>query len=310
MLCTVLIPELACTALRAVALDYHPAEVRVEPREACWLVRLPQDRLAWFAASACGLHRLRRERHVLRLLAARCTFAVPRLLCEAVDGSFDVRRQVVGDTDPRRVYAWVRHDPHLARDIGEAIGHILVEQHIRITAADVVGWLPERMAWPASSAWIQEHLPRVVHDAGLVAEIESRLQQYETLQIDAADRLLVHGDVGLHNLAMDPATCAVQGIFDYGEAAWADRHHDFRYLLFDVDCPAMLEGACAVYEPAVARTLSRWRIALYNAVCAGTYLAFRAGVRPEVHWCGRTLVEDLGWTRYALARLRGMEVEA
>jgi aminoglycoside phosphotransferase (APT) family kinase protein len=42
---------------------------------------------------------------------------------------------------------------------------------------------------------------------------------------------LAEGDVGLHNLALDPEIDTVNGIFDYDSAAWSDRHHDFRYLL-------------------------------------------------------------------------------
>jgi aminoglycoside phosphotransferase (APT) family kinase protein len=54
------------------------------------------------------------------------------------------------------------------------------------------------------------------------------------MPVAARDRALVHGDLGLHNLALDPETDAVNGVFDYDGAAWADRHHDFRYLPFDV----------------------------------------------------------------------------
>jgi hypothetical protein len=63
------------------------------------------------------------------------------------------------------------------------------------------------------------------------------------------DRALIHGDVGLHNLALDPATDAVNGIFDYDSAAWADRHHDFRYLLFDAEREDMLDSALRFMNP-------------------------------------------------------------
>ena len=99
------------------------------------------------------------------------------------------------------------------------------------------------------------------------------------------------------------APSGVNGVFDYDGAAWADRHHDFRYLLFDVGREDMLDSALRIYEPAVARSLDRNRIRLYNAACAIGYLAFRAGVPPEQKSCGRTLVEDLQWVRTALAKL-------
>jgi hypothetical protein len=110
--------------------------------------------------------------------------------------------------------------------------------------------------------------------------------------------------VGFHNLALDPDTHAVRGIFDYEEAAWADRHHDFRYLVFDLGRDEMLEAACSVYEPLVGRPIDKGRVLLYNAACAVTFLAYRAGWQPEEKPCGRTLAEDLRWSRHAIARAR------
>jgi hypothetical protein len=71
------------------------------------------------------------------------------------------------------------------------------------------------------------------------------------------------------------------GINGYGGAARADRHHDFRYLLFDVAREDILDAALTVCEPATGRTINRERIRLYNAACAISYLAFRSGIPPE-----------------------------
>lgn len=128
------------------------------------------------------------------------------------------------------------------------------------------------------------------------------LAMYEAVKPLETDRVLVHSDVGLHNLAIDAASLTVCGLFDFDSAAWADRHHDFRYLLFDYDRDEVLEAAVAVYEPAVGCTISRARVALYNAVCAISFLAYRAGRRSDERYCGRTLTEDLRWTRHAVGR--------
>ena len=185
-----------------------------------------------------------------------------------------------------------------------AIGQILVEQHTGIVEADAVGWLRQQVPWPETGAWIGERLPSVIDDRGLIRALADVIEEYEGMAVDAADRALVHGDLGLHNLPLGQAD-AVNGVFDYDGAAWADRHHDFRYLLFDVGREDMLDAALRIYEPAVERRLDRNRIRLYNAACAIGYLAFRAGVPPEQKSCGRTLVEDLLWARTALAKLAG-----
>ena len=62
---------------------------------------------------------------------------------------------------------------------------------------------------------------------------------------------------------------------------------------------AVFEKAMAAYEAVVGRRLSPQRVLLYNAVSACSYLAHRFGVAQEEKCCGRTLVEDLAWTRSA-----------
>lgn len=293
-------PALACDALARVGLRFAPADVHVEAREDRWLVRLPDGRLAWLAASVAGAERLARERRVLRLLAERCTFAAPRVLLE--DADVDVRTMVEGESDPWAMYARVRADAALARRVGASVGAMLAEQHTRITRADVDGWLPEQPGWPEPIASIRARLDVVVDDAGLRGNADEVLARYEATRVDEDDHALVHADLGLHNLAFDPTTHAVLGIFDYDDAAWADRHHDFRYLVFDLGRDEMLDAALAVYEPVVGRPIDRARVLLYNAACALTFLAHRMGTPPQERSCGRTLAEDLRWSRHAIAR--------
>jgi Ser/Thr protein kinase RdoA (MazF antagonist) len=194
-------------------------------------------------------------------------------------------------------------EPGLARRLGEAIGQALAEQHGRIGAEDLRGWLPKRVGWPMPRAWIDARLPQVTTDATLTARIGRALDRYRGQTVKAADRVLVHGDLGLHNMAFDPVNDGLAGIFDYDGAAFADRHHDFRYLVFEGGHAAMLDGALAVYEAATGVRLDRDRIRLYHAACAICFLAFRAGHAPEEPWCGRTLAEDLAWTDGALAAI-------
>jgi hypothetical protein len=209
---------------------------------------------------------------------------------------------VPGSSDPARLFADARGSVEVATKVGRAIGAVLAEQHTRIRAADVVHWLPEKPAWPESAAWIKERLPSVVNDGELRAGAEEVIEKYEAVPVSPADRALVHTDIGFHNLGIDPVSYAVYGVFDYEEAAWADRHHDFRYLLFDRDRNEMLEAAVSVYEPAVGVRIELDRVLLYNAACALSFLAYRAGTRPEERSCGRTLEEDLRWSRHAISR--------
>jgi len=294
----------ACRALGEAGLSYPAEALTIDAREERWVVTLPEGRIAWFPASEAGARRLAVERHVLGLLVERCLFRVPEVLFVS-DAGFDVRRMVPGRCDPWGLYDRCQGASALAQKIGRSVGKILVEQHTRIAQADVAGWLPRRVPWPEPGTWIRERLPRVIDDRGLIRALGNVIDMYERTPVETSDCALVHGDFGLHNVATDPETDAVNGVFDYDGAAWADRHHDFRYLLFDIGREDMLDAALEVYEPTIGRSLDRDRIQLYNAACAITFLAFRVGVPPEQKSCGRTLAEDLRWVCAALARLTG-----
>jgi len=294
--------EIACKALRAADLSCSPDEIEIVAREERWAVLLPGERLAWFPASKSASRRLAVERRVLRLLAERCSFRVPRTLLVSKAG-FEVRHMVPGRHDPWGLFERCKRDYGLAQRVGRSLGAILAEQHRAIGEAEVTGWLPRRVAWPEGSDWIRERLPGVVDDDDLVVIMGRTIERYEAVVVGAGDRVLVHGDLGLHNLALDPETDAVDGIFDYDGVAWADRHHDFRYLVFDVGREDMLDAALGVYEPATGRTIDRDRVRLYNAACAICYLAFRLGIPSDQQSCGRTLMEDLRWVRTALSKL-------
>jgi aminoglycoside phosphotransferase (APT) family kinase protein len=294
--------ETATAVLRAAGITCSAGDVQVIARDERWAVPIGNDRIAWFAASELGSTRLAIERRVLSLVAERCSFRVPRVVFVSA-GGFDVRQMVPGQCDPWGLFHRCQADSRLAQKIGRAIGAILAEQHTRIGEADVAGWLPQRTGWPLASGWVREHLPLVLDDDGFIHAMEEVIERCDAVPIRADDRVLIHGDVGLHNLAFDAASDAVNGIFDYDSAAWTDRHHDFRYLLFDVGREDMLEAAVGVYEPAVGRSVDRSRICLYNAACAISFLAFRADTPADEKSCGRTLAEDVRWVRTALAKL-------
>lgn len=296
-----LAPDEARQALAALGIRVEG--VVLERREQRWMARLPGGRVAWFAATEAARGALARDRRLLRLLAERCGFAVPRVLAESADGAVDVRTRVPGRADAEWVYARVRNDADAAARLGAGIGAVLAELHTAVHAADVADWLPARPAWPEPRGRIAERLPRVVRDPALHAGADEVMARYEALRVPDEDRVLVHADLGLHNVAVDPRTLALRGVFDWEEACWADRHLDFRYMVDAADPQPLLDAAVAVYQAATGRALSRERILLHNAALAASYLASRAGVAPGVRWCGRTLDEDLAWTRLAIARV-------
>ena len=275
------------------------ASIRALPREDRTAYFLGGAHIGWIADSDRGRARLARERQVLRLIAARCRFPAPRVLWVAPDGGAEVRARLPGDRDPAELSRAARRDPDLAEAIGAWLGGALAEQHQAFTREDVPD-LPARPEWPLPPAWILGALPPVVARPALAARAAALLARHDALPVDPA---LVHGDVGFHNLAVEGRE--VRGIYDYDGAAWADRHVDFRYLLYAPGRLELLDAARGVYEPACGVRLSLGRLRLMNAACALSFLAWRRDTPPGARSCGRTLAQDMAWTRQALGDARG-----
>jgi hypothetical protein len=198
-----------------------PGRARRAARD-CWAVQLPGDRMAWFPMNLEGARRLATERQVLDLLAARCSFKAPRVV-HADEAGWQLRELVPGVCEPWALYRRTGTDRALARRIGRGLGGILAEQHTRVGPEDVAGWLPDRLSWPEPSERLWAALPRVVADPGLLRAIGRVIRRYEeevVVGTAPGDRVLVHGDLGLHNVALAPGTDEVAGVFDYEGAAW------------------------------------------------------------------------------------------
>ncbi len=296
----------ASDQLATVGILVKRENIDLQARVDRWCAFLPGHRMAWFAASDAAQCQMVVERRVLQVLATRCSFTAPRILHEAADGSFDVRDMVPGMHDSFAVLARVRDRPQTAALIGTTLGAMLGDLHTRVAADDIAADLPHRPTWPEPRAWIRERLPFVVDDPALHRAADRVIAQYEDTVSDIpnTDRVLVHTDLGLHNLSIDPETLVVLGIFDWEAACWADRHLDFRDLVLDVDRFDLLDAALAAYEPVTGVNISRARVFLYHAASAITFLAFRLGIAPETNWCGRTQSEDIAWTRAAIARVQ------
>lgn len=292
-------PDQAAIAA-ALHLDNLPSPLRIEHRDDRFVAFLPGDRLAWFPQSIGGLALIEREGRVLDLLAAHCSFMAPRVI--DAGPNWQIRSAVPGIVDPWGLYRRIRSDPDYAANLGHALGLVLADQHRNVPPSALAGWLPSRPTWPYPLASIAADLPHVLTDEALVREALEVVATYEAQCSEAADPVLIHGDLGLHNLALAPDG-TLAGVFDYGDAAVAHRHRDFAYLLFDDLDDPLLGAAIGAYEAARGAPIDLHRVALCNAACAIGFMAFRRGHGPDEKPAGRTLAEDRAWLDLALSRL-------
>lgn len=270
------------------ALEFFERESRIA-------VRFQSDRIAWFPTTGEGQRLLIKESRVLRLLEQHCHFSAPRVIHEDETG-WCVRRFLQGTVRPADLAARIQRDSAFAQLFGEDLGRILAEQHTRVPAEELESWLPRIKDWPRPEDL--PRLPEVVGDASLLERIYRALERRNAIRDDLP--VLVHTDLGVHNVVIDTDTFRVAGIIDYEGAVFGDRHQDFAFMVFQQHREPVLEGALSTYEPATGMTIDRDRVLLLNAVAAIGFLGFRYGHPPEEAWCGRTLEQDLAWTRAAL----------
>jgi aminoglycoside phosphotransferase (APT) family kinase protein len=258
-------------------------------------VPLPDDKIAWFPTTAEGQRRLVKERRVLRLLEEHCRFPAPRVIYED-DTGWDLRTFVRGVVRPAYMVECIQSDANLGYLLGADLGRILAEQHTCVPAEELEGWLPRVNNWPRSEDL--SRLPEIIQDSNLLVRIKLALERRAAIRDDHP--VLVHADLGLHNVVVDPDTLRVTGVIDWEGAVFGDRHQDFAYMVFQRPEEPMLEGALSAYEPAAGMKIDRDRVLLLNAVAAIGFLGFRYGHAPGEAWCGRTLAQDLAWTHKAL----------
>jgi aminoglycoside phosphotransferase (APT) family kinase protein len=293
-------PDAVAAALAGIGVSVDPVEVKLLPRDNRFAARLPDHRIAWFPTDPHGQERLARESRALALIERHCRFLVPRSIYQS-DAGWQLRREVPGASDPFAAYQRVLEDRQFAATLGGHLGRLLANQHLSIPRAELGDWLLPRPGWPPPIAEVAVDLPRVTDDRGLIDDALALLARHEAAEQQITDRVLAHTDFGFHNMVLT-SDGAVTGVFDYDEASFTDRHYDFRYLLLDDPDDRLLFTAIEAYEAAGGQPIEISRIQLLNAASAVAFLAFRGDAGPGEKPAGRTLAEDLRWTRLALAR--------
>ncbi|MDG2025489.1 MAG: phosphotransferase [Acidimicrobiales bacterium] len=77
--------------------------------------------------------------------------------------------------------------------------------------------------------------------------------------------VVLHGDLGLNNVSIDPETGALLGVFDFGQACVGDPHLDLRYdPIYEAGGPGMRPS----YEAARGVALIPERVAFFHALSA------------------------------------------
>jgi aminoglycoside phosphotransferase (APT) family kinase protein len=239
-----------------------------------WLALLPGERLAFFADDAEAVARLGRERALLDLLGQRVSsFAVPAVEHVSPDGRLQVRRMVEGAEWPggdgrERALAASPVGPRFALSLGRA----LAELHGSVTPAEALALGVPARGWLSRAATdLRGRLPGGLPAPALERVLDAVVDCYAALDAKDGGPVLTHGDMGLHNMAIDPETGRLLGLFDFEEAALDDRHANLYGLHSYGD--AFVEQALDAYAAASGVRPSVQRAALHHLLGAFDALA-------------------------------------
>jgi hypothetical protein len=171
--------------------------------------RCPRAISAFFAEDPEAAERLSRERALLDLLGQRISgFAVPAVEHASPDGRLQVRRMVEGDTS----LGGKAREPALAtsptgRRFAGGLGRALAELHGSMTPAEAEALgVPARGLFHQTAADLRQHLSGRLPEPALEPVLDAVLEGYAALDGEHGERVLTHGDMGLHNIAIDPVT--------------------------------------------------------------------------------------------------------
>jgi len=212
---------------------------------------------------------LQREHRLLRMLAGRTTLSVPRPVCIAPDGEFDLLRRALGQ--PADHHVWPHREPSAQRDIARQLGRFLAELHdtVDVEEAESLGFAFD--VWPPSPAWVEERLAGRMETAEREALLGALLRVAPRLYEDTAAPVLLHDDFSHHNVGFSPDGRMALGVFDFTEARLGDPHRDLRYAYTFEPFAEVMIGE---YEARRGVVLDRSRVRAWHAWSALGALAW------------------------------------
>ena len=298
-------PESLCVALnRATSLRLAPRDVVLAYHHWRWVAHLPDQRIAFVADTVDARQRLARERQLLRLLADRAHFRVPRVEWVDPHGNWDIRLKVLGEAGLTLTYT-IHHqrildEPAIAQRTGQRLGQILGELHSVITPEEARQLAPSEPPLATSIERTRGNMAIGIDDAALTAQVQEVFERFDALEIGDDEVVLVHGDLGSHNVAFEPETSEVLGVYDFDTVACVDRHWDFKYL-HSYTLP-FRQAVLEAYRRHTGIIPDPQRITLYHALTALAYLAWRVD-DPEAHdqLSGRDKAGAYWWVQQAVA---------
>lgn len=257
-------PEALALALRNAGFA-SPEVIDLEWRAWRWVGEVDEDLIVFIPPSGEAARRLSIEADLLDLIGNRVHLQLPQVLYRHPDSGMQVRRKVPGiqiSPGEEPLFGGTAHGLALAKDLGEAIADLhsctTPEEGLAIGLSSVE---PSRFS-PDAIVALQEETAKSDH----LDSLRRLLAIHRDEPPSKSDVVVVHGDIWRGNMAIDPKTWGLIGLFDFDDCGLADRHFDLRYAhSFGEDFAALCFAAYSAKSGAV---ISARRTAMYHAISA------------------------------------------
>jgi aminoglycoside phosphotransferase len=256
-------------ALANLGMSVESERVIPRWRDWRWVASIGSDAVCFYADTECAAVRLACERRLLNALAGRIECVIPEILCARDDDTVQLRSAVIGDQvqDREAIVGSAQGGKSIARSYARAIASL--HQAIdRATAATLVQ--PGVQILPFSPDRLREASERWLRDRDLARETARVLDAYAAIAVHESDMVLVHGDLIADNIVIDEKRQRFVGMFDFSDAAVADRHLDLRYV--HSFGRRFADELMQAYEERAGVSLDRGRPAVYHIAAAVSHL--------------------------------------
>ncbi len=126
---------------------------------------------------------------------------------------------------------------------------------------------------------IRAKLPGKVKDVTIEEFILETVEEYNGVMKESAEQVVLYNDLHTENIAFDPDTKKLNGIFDFGDVAIGDINKEFAPL-YKLDSK-FLEKVISQYEIVTGRSVSLRRVVLHERIQEITDLVLEFIDKPD-----------------------------
>lgn len=181
----------------------------------------------WMCKSAKtqdGISSLEREYRVLQALKGKIDVAIP--VPVHYEENFLVYEKIPGS--PLIPYTFHKLGQKQKSNLVFAVGVFLMQLHKALSAEQIHDLHLPVSDWPWSFEKLQEHRHYFQDNQNLLDLFDQIMGMYQTEMQDQFEATLIHNDMSMHNIIINPFTGQLHGVIDFSDVAFGDPVLDLR----------------------------------------------------------------------------------